>query len=135
MSKERELVAALAESLGAKMRELCEELIEKNAHAMAHELLRSDDSNGSAGMRFGFQLGNGAVGMDAKISWSRKFEDTAEGSFRFDDPMYPGLPGMDGAGDDGRKVTIRTGGQEVTTTLGAIKRAGRRGAKLEPEEN
>jgi len=117
-------VSALAEALREKMREVFDELLENNVHSIAHELMIAEDGTGGVGIRFGFQLGNQAVGLDGKISWSRKFEDKAEASFGFEDPVAPRLPGLDK--DDGRKVTIKTGEKEITTTLGAIKRAGRR---------
>lgn len=122
--QEKARVSALAEALREKMREVFDELLENNVHSIAHELMIAEDGTGGVGIRFGFQLGNQAVGLDGKISWSRKFEDKAEASFGFEDPIAPRLPGLDK--DDGRKVTIRTGEGEVTTTLGAIKRAGRR---------
>jgi len=122
--QEKARVSALAEALREKMREVFDELLENNVNSIAHELMIAEDGTGGVGIRFGFQLGNQAVGLDGKISWSRKFEDKAEASFGFEDPIAPRLPGLDA--DDGRKVTIKTGEGEVTTTLGAIKRAGRR---------
>lgn len=123
-AQEKARVSALAGALREKMREVFDELLENNVHSIAHELMIAEDGTGGVGIRFGFQLGNQAVGLDGKISWSRKFEDKAEASFGFEDPIAPRLPGLDK--DDGRKVTIRTGEGEVITTLGAIKRAGRR---------
>lgn len=126
MSEEQQKarVSALAEALREKMREVFDELLENNVHSIAHELMIAEDGTGGVGIRFGFHLGNQAVGLDGKISWSRKFEDKAEASFGFEDPVAPRLPGLDK--DDGRKVTIKAGGEVITTTLGAINRAGRR---------
>jgi hypothetical protein len=136
MSGPLDRTAALSDALSKKMRALFDELLDRNGHAIAHELLRSEDGSGGVSLKFGFQFVNGAVGTDAKISWSRKFEDKEEGTFRFADPQNPGLPGIEGdAPEDGRKVTIRAGEKEITTTLGAIKRAGRRKPNAEGLSN
>lgn len=123
-SIERDRTVALSEALAKTMAEHFQELLDRNSHAIAHELLTAEDGNGGVSLKFGFQMVNGAVAVDSKVSWSRKFEDKEEGQFRFTDPNAPELPGIDP--DDERKLTIRTDAGEVTTTLGAIKKAGRR---------
>lgn len=132
MSVPHERTAALSEALTKEMRGLFEEFLERNGHAIAHELLQSADGAGGVSLKFGFQVVNGAVAVDTKISWSRKFEDKEEGTFRFADPQNPGLPGIEEE-DEKHRVTIRTAEGEVSTTLGEIRRAGRRGQKPKAE--
>lgn len=125
MNAAKELNSEVATGLEARMKEVFAEVLERNAHAIAHELITSEDGCGGVSVKFDFQMSNGKVSVESAMSWSRKFKDQAETSFGFTDPANPDLPGVD-TKDDGREVTIRTEAGEVTTTLGAMKRAGRR---------
>lgn len=137
---ERERVGKLSEKLEKSAKELAAELIERNAFGIAHELLNSSEGTGGFSINIGLAMVQGKVAVDGKISWTRKFADKEETVFRFNDPHAPELPGIeDDAEHDGTEVKIRTEAGEVQTTLGAIKRAGRRASKPrtepEPEEN
>jgi len=134
MNAAKELNSEVATGLEARMKEVFAEVLERNAHAIAHELITSEDGCGGVSVKFDFQMSNGQVSVESAMSWSRKFKDQAETSFGFTDPANPDLPGVEAErgtgsgerGDDGREVTIRTEDGEMTTTLGAMKRAGRR---------
>lgn len=134
MRAAKELNSEVAEGLRAKMLEVFKEVLERNVHAIAHELITSADGCGGVSVKFGFQMSNGKVSVESGMSWSRKFKDEAETSFGFTDPKNPELPGVEPVLDDGREVTIKTDAGEVTTTLGAMKRAGRRVASVKPAE-
>ena len=121
----------LAESLREKVKELTEELMERNINAIASELLGAADASGGFALRFGLAIVGDKVAVDVGISWSRKFSDKEESSFPLADPQRPELPGIE---EDGQRVTIRTEDGEISTTLGAMKRAGKRLAKASGNE-
>ena len=130
--QERTRAHALAEKLRKSLGELSAELIERNIDSVAMELLTAADATGGIAMKFGFAIIGETVSVDGKISWSRKFADVEETVFRFANPNEPALPGLDK--DDETKVTIRSGGGEIFTTAGAIKRAGRKVKSQKEEE-
>lgn len=127
MSAEKELNSQVSDGLKAKMREVFDEVLDRNAPAIAHELITSEDGCGGVSVKFGFQMSNGKVCVESSLSWSRKFKDQAETSFGFADPSNPELPGVEQNGHDEVKMTIRTEGlEDVETTVGALKRLGKR---------
>lgn len=134
MNAAKELNGEVAKVLQERMKEVFAEVLERNANAIAHELITSEDGCGGVSVKFDFQMSNGAVNVASKITWSRKFEDKEEACFRFSDPANPELPGVEDE-HDGRRVVIKSGDIEIDTSLGAIKRAGRRASKprTEPE--
>lgn len=130
-----EIVATLARKLGKDISALFEELLERNVHAIASELLLASDAAGGCGFRFGFHIIGGKVAVESKVSWSRKFTDEEESAFSFADPNQPELEGMD---EDDTKITITAGDKSVETDWGGLKRAAKRvsrdGAKEAKEQ-
>lgn len=124
MSVDRERTGMLAEKLRKSAIELAQELIERNAHAIAHELLTAAEATGGFNINIGLAMVQGKVAVDGKISWTRKFADKEEATFRFNDPQAPELPGIEG--EEGTKVTIRTGDTVIDTSLEKINRAAKK---------
>lgn len=114
----------LSDRLRAKAGEIFAELMDRNAYAIACELLTATDGTGGFGLKIGLNLIGEKVAVDGKISWSRKFSDAEETEFKLANPNAPTLPGIEE--DDETKVTIKTGGKNILTTAGQLRRAGKR---------